>query len=293
MLTDVSLTLTERRVGVIGANGSGKSTFARLLNGLVVPSAGTVLVDGLDTRTQGREVRRRVGFVFQDPDAQIVHPTVEEDVAFGPHNQGLPAEETARRVEEMLVRYGLAGHRDHPAHLLSGGQKQLLAIAGVLVMQPQRIVFDEPTTLLDLVNTRRVSRVIDELEQDVVVVTHHLDLLDGFDRVLVFEDGRVVADGPPGRDGALVRREDGLMLSLYVPGGSLVHRAPAGLKLAALAALGCRAVRDRAPRPGGRRAGARAGGGAGRRAAAGRGADLAGATGVDLAGRAVRASTCW
>ncbi len=197
VLTDVSVTLTERRIGVIGANGSGKSTFARLLNGLVVPSAGTVLVDGLDTRTQGREVRRRVGFVFQDPDAQIVHPTVEEDMAFGPHNQGLPAEEIARRVDEMLVRYGLAGHRDHPAHLLSGGQKQLLAIAGVLVMHPQRIVFDEPTTLLDLANARRVSRVIDALEQDAVVVTHHLDLLDGFDRVLVFEDGRVVADGPP------------------------------------------------------------------------------------------------
>ena len=198
VLTNVSVTLTERRVGVIGGNGSGKSTFARLLNGLVLPSAGTVTVDGLDTRTQGREVRRRVGFVFQDPDAQIVHPTVEEDLAFGPHNQGLPAEETARRVDEVLVRYGLAGHRDHPAHLLSGGQKQLLAIAGVLVMHPQRIVFDEPTTLLDLTNTRRVSRVIDELEQDVVVVTHHLDSLGGFDRVLVFEDGRVVADGSPG-----------------------------------------------------------------------------------------------
>jgi biotin transport system ATP-binding protein len=198
VLADVSVTLTERRVGVIGANGSGKSTFARLLNGLVLPSEGTVTVDGLDTRTQGREVRRRVGFVFQDPDAQIVHPTVEEDLGFGPHNQGIPAEETARRVEDVLVRYGLAEHRDHPAHLLSGGQKQLLAIAGVLVMEPQRIVFDEPTTLLDLANTRRVSQVIDELEQDVVVVTHHLDLLDGFERVLVFEDGRVVADGSPG-----------------------------------------------------------------------------------------------
>ena len=198
VLAGVSLILTERRIGVIGANGSGKSTFARLLNGLVVPAEGTVTVDGLDTRAQGREVRRRVGFVFQDPDAQIVHPTVEEDLAFGPHNQGLPADETARRVEEMLVHYDLAGHRDHPAHLLSGGQKQLLAIAGVLVMQPQRIVFDEPTTLLDLANTRRVSRVIDELEQDVVVVTHHLDSLDGFDRVLVFEGGRLVADGSPG-----------------------------------------------------------------------------------------------
>ena len=198
VLAGVSLTLTERRIGVIGANGSGKSTFARLLNGLVVPAEGTVTVDGLDTRTQGREVRRRVGFVFQDPDAQIVHPTVEEDLAFGPHNQGLPADETARRVEEMLVRYDLAGHRDHPAHLLSGGQKQLLAIAGVLVMRPQRIVFDEPTTLLDLANTRRVSSVIEALEQDVVVVTHHLELLDDFDRVLVFDDGRLVADGSPG-----------------------------------------------------------------------------------------------
>jgi biotin transport system ATP-binding protein len=198
VLAGVSLTLAERRVGVIGANGSGKSTFARLLNGLVVPTSGTVLVDGLDTRTHVRAVRRRVGFVFQDPDAQIVHPTVAEDLAFGPHNQGLPAEEIELRVEEMLDRYGLSGHRDHPAHLLSGGQKQLLAIAGVLAMRPQRIVFDEPTTLLDLANTRKVGRVIEDLEQDVVVVTHHLDLLSGFDRVLVVEDGRVVADGAPG-----------------------------------------------------------------------------------------------
>ena len=197
VLTDVSLTLTESRIGVIGANGSGKSTFARLLNGLVVPTAGTVLVDGLDTRTQVRDVRRRVGFVFQDPDAQIVHPTVAEDVAFGLINQAVPADEVARRVDEVLVQYGLDGHRDHPAHLLSGGQKQLLAIAGVLVMRPQRVVFDEPTTLLDLGNTRRVARVVDGLEQHVVVVTHHLDLLAGFDRVLVFEGGRVAADGTP------------------------------------------------------------------------------------------------
>ncbi|WP_347059942.1 ABC transporter ATP-binding protein [Blastococcus sp. HT6-30] len=197
VLDDVTLTLGESRVGVVGANGSGKSTFARLLNGLVLPSAGSVLVDGLDTRTQLREVRRRVGFVFQDPDAQIVHPTVAEDVEFGLTNLGVPADERARRVEDVLTRYGLAGHHDHPAHLLSGGQKQLLAIAGVLVMQPQRVVFDEPTTLLDLANTRRVARVIAELEQDVVVVTHHLDLLAGFDRVLVFEDGRVAADGVP------------------------------------------------------------------------------------------------
>ena len=197
VLRDLSLVLAEHRVGVIGGNGSGKSTFARLLNGLVVPTTGTVRIDGLDTRTQLREVRRRVGFVLQDPDAQIVHPTVAEDAEFGLTNLGLPPAERARRVEEVLVRYGLAGHRDHPAHLLSGGQKQLLAIAGVLVMQPRRVVFDEPTTLLDLANTRRVSRVVDDLEQDVVVVTHHLDLLAGFDRVLVVEDGRVAADGAP------------------------------------------------------------------------------------------------
>jgi biotin transport system ATP-binding protein len=197
VLSDVDLRLTERRIGVIGANGSGKSTFARLLNGLVVPATGTVLVDGLDTRTQVREVRRRVGFVFQDPDAQIVHPTVAEDAAYGLENQGVPAAERAERVAEVLEHYDLAGHADHPAHLLSGGQKQLLAIAGVLVMRPARIVFDEPTTLLDLINTRRVAQLIEELEQQVVVVTHDLDLLDGFDRVLVVDGGRVVEDGPP------------------------------------------------------------------------------------------------
>jgi biotin transport system ATP-binding protein len=198
VLDGLDLRLTEHRVGVVGANGSGKSTLARLLNGLVVPTEGRVLVDGLDTRSAVREVRRRVGFVFQDPDAQIVHPTVAEDVAFGLHNQRVPAAEQERRVAEVLARYGLAGHADHPAHLLSGGQKQLLAIAGVLVMRPSRVVFDEPTTLLDLANRRRVARVIEELEQDVVVVTHDLDLLTGFDRVLVVEDGRVVADGAPG-----------------------------------------------------------------------------------------------
>jgi biotin transport system ATP-binding protein len=197
VLADIDLHLTERRIGIVGANGSGKSTFARLLNGLVVPTTGSVLVDGLDTRAHVREVRRRVGFVFQDPDAQIVYPTVAEDVAYGLENQGVPAAERAVRVAEVLERYGLAGHADHPAHLLSGGQKQLLAIAGVLVMRPARIVFDEPTTLLDLVNTRRVAQLVEDLEQQVVVVTHDLDLLHGFDRVLVIDDGRVVTDGPP------------------------------------------------------------------------------------------------
>jgi biotin transport system ATP-binding protein len=198
VLDGLDLTLTEARIGVVGANGSGKSTLARLLNGLVVPSQGQVLVDGLDTRTQVRAVRRRVGFVFQDPDAQIVLPTVAEDVAYGLENQGVPADERDVRVAEVLDRYGLGGHADHPAYLLSGGQKQLLAIAGVLVMRPARIVFDEPTTLLDLVNARRVAELIAGLEQQVVVVTHQLDLLDGFDRVLVVDRGRVVEDTAPG-----------------------------------------------------------------------------------------------
>jgi biotin transport system ATP-binding protein len=198
VLEGIDLQLTEPLAPTTPTRGSGKSTFARLLNGLVVPTEGQVLVDGLDTRTQVRAVRRRVGFVFQDPDAQIVHPTVAEDVAYGLENQGVPPDERAARVAEVLERYGLAGHADHPAHLLSGGQKQLLAIAGVLVMQPARIVFDEPTTLLDLVNARRVAEVIAGLEQQVVVVTHQLDLLDGFDRVLVVDGGRVVEDAPPG-----------------------------------------------------------------------------------------------
>ena len=206
VLAGIDLTITEHRVGVVGANGSGKSTLARLLNGLVVPTSGRVLVDGLDTRTHLREVRRRVGFVFQDPDAQIVHPTVAEDVAYGLENQGVPAGERAERVAEVLERYGLAGHADHPAHLLSGGQKQLLAIAGVLVMRPARIVFDEPTTLLDLVNARRVAEVIRSMAQSVVVVTHDLDLLDGFDRVLVVDGGTVVEDGPADASVAAYRK---------------------------------------------------------------------------------------
>jgi biotin transport system ATP-binding protein len=127
-----------------------------------------------------------------------VHPTVAEDVAFGLENQGVPTDERATRVAEVLDRFDLTGHADHPAHLLSGGQKQLLAIAGVLVMRPARIVFDEPTTLLDLINARRIGRIIQELEQSVVVVTHDLDLLEGFDRVLVVDGGRVVEDGVPG-----------------------------------------------------------------------------------------------
>jgi biotin transport system ATP-binding protein len=197
VVRDVTVRLDEHRIGVIGANGSGKSTFARMLNGLVVPSAGTVTVDGLDTRTDGRQVRRRVGFCFTDPDAQIVMPTVAEDVAFGLRRRGLSRGEVEARVAGALTAYHLDRLADQPAHLLSGGQKQLLALASVLVTEPDLLVMDEPTTLLDLRNGRMVTEVVAGLPQQVVLVTHHLDLLAGFDRVLVFDEARLVHDGTP------------------------------------------------------------------------------------------------
>ena len=197
VLADVTVSLAEQRVGVIGANGSGKSTFVRLLNGLVLPSSGRVRVDGLDTRSQGREVRTKVGFCFTDPDAQIVMPTVAEDVAFGLRRRGLPKQEVAARVTSVLASYGLDGHADHPAHLLSGGQKQLLALASVMVTEPAVLVMDEPTTLLDLRNAARIAEVVAGLPEQVVLVTHHLDLLEVFERVLVFDEGRLVCDDSP------------------------------------------------------------------------------------------------
>ncbi len=197
VLHDLNLELNERRIAVVGSNGCGKSTFARLLNGLQIPTRGDVLVDGLNTRTDGKKVRRKVGFVFQNPDNQIVFPVVEEDLAFGLKNLNVPKDEIGRRTEEALRRYDLFHLREHPAHLLSGGQKQLLALAGVLVMAPDYIVFDEPTTLLDLRNKRRIAEAIEGLEQPVIVVSHDLPFLEAFDRVLVFEGGRVVVDDRP------------------------------------------------------------------------------------------------
>ncbi|MEU4323088.1 energy-coupling factor ABC transporter ATP-binding protein [Nocardia fluminea] len=197
VLRDIDLRITERRVGFIGANGSGKSTLARMLNGLLKPSTGTVTVDGLDVARKGAQVRRKVGFVFTDPDTQIVMPTVAEDLAFSLRRSGLSKTDIAARVQRMLDRFDLAAHTDHPAHLLSGGQKQLLAIGSALIREPEVIVADEPTTLLDLRNARRVSQALNSLDQQVIVVTHQLGLLDGFDRVVVLDNGRVVFDGAP------------------------------------------------------------------------------------------------
>lgn len=197
IVREVTLALAEHRVGIVGANGSGKSTLARMINGLVTPKSGTVAVDGLDVARRGREVRRRVGFVFTNADTQIVMPTVREDVAFTLRRHKLPAEDAAARVEATLERFGLTALADRPAHRLSGGQKQLLALASVLVAAPSIVVADEPTTLLDARNARLVAEHFASLEQQLVVVSHQLELLDGFDRVIVMEGGRVVADDEP------------------------------------------------------------------------------------------------
>ena len=203
VLQEIELTISEHRVGIVGANGSGKSTLARMINGLVTPDHGRVTVDGLDVSKKGREVRRRVGFVFTNPDNQIVMPTVAEDVAFSLRRQGLSAAESAERVAATLERFGLAGHADHAAHRLSGGQKQLLALASVLVTEPAIVVADEPTTLLDARNARLITEMLTGLDQQVIVVTHQLELLAGFDRVLVIDNGRIVGDDVP--DAAISR----------------------------------------------------------------------------------------
>ena len=208
VLRDLTLRIAEHRVGVVGANGSGKSTFARLLNGLLIPDEGRVRVDGIDSRKDVKALRRRVGFVFQNPDNQIVFPVVHEDLAFGLRNLKLPKAEIPRRVDTVLARYRLGHLREQATHLLSGGEKQMLAIAAVLVMEPRYVVLDEPMTLLDLRNKRLVLETIRRLEQSVVLVTHDLDHLRGFDRVIVFDEGQVLADGAP--DAALRRYVEAL-----------------------------------------------------------------------------------
>ena len=196
LLEPTTLSLTEPRVGVIGANGSGKSTLARLLNGLVTPTTGRVLVDGLDVARHGAEVRRRVGFCFTDPAAQLVMPTCVEDVELSLRRSvGDPAERRERALA-VLAAHGLGEHTHQSVHDLSGGQRQLLALAGVLATGPEVVVADEPTTLLDLANSRRVGELLLSLPQQLVLLTHELDLAARCDRVLVVDHGRVVADAP-------------------------------------------------------------------------------------------------
>ena len=197
VLRDINVSLSERRIGIVGANGSGKTTFARLLNGLVVPQSGTVDVDGFDTAKQAKQVRQKVGFLFQDPDNQIVMPLVEEDVAFSLKPLKLAKPELQRRIDQVLTRFGLSAFRTHAAHTLSGGQKQLLALSSVLIREPDYLVLDEPTTLLDLKNRTMIEKAVQGLDAAVICISHDLEFLQGFDRILVFEAGQIAFDGPP------------------------------------------------------------------------------------------------
>lgn len=197
ILHPTTCTLAEHRISIIGANGSGKSTFIRLINGLTDLTGGQVLVDGLDVAKKGRKVRQRVGFLFSDPDNQIIMPTVAEDVAFSLRGTGLSRAGTAQAVEDALAAVGLAGRGDQSPHLLSGGEKQMLALASVTALDPSLIVADEPTGLLDLVNRNRLRRRFDALPQQLIVVTHDLELAADADRTLCISDGRIVDDGAP------------------------------------------------------------------------------------------------
>ncbi|WP_114559883.1 energy-coupling factor ABC transporter ATP-binding protein [Desertihabitans aurantiacus] len=196
VLHRTSLVLTEARTALVGANGSGKSTLARLVNGLVEPSRGRVRVHGTDVARHGAAVRRRVGFVFTDPAAQLVMPTVAEDVALSLRRRHPDAADRATATTAVLEAHGLGGLASRSVHTLSGGQRQLLALAGVLATDPDVLVADEPTTLLDLGNSRRIGDLLMGLRQQLVLSTHDLELAARCDRALLLDGGRVVADGP-------------------------------------------------------------------------------------------------
>ena len=190
-------------VAILGHNGSGKSTLAKLFNGILLPTEGRVLVDGIDTAHEDKliDVRRTIGLVFQNPDNQIVANVVEDDVAFAPENLGVDPAEIRVRVDNALKTVGMYEYRLHAPHLLSGGQKQRVAIAGVLAMQPRCIVLDEPTAMLDPIGRREVVSTVTRLCREegitVVLITHHMSECVGADRLVVMSEGRVIADGAP------------------------------------------------------------------------------------------------
>lgn len=202
-LDGVSLTIGEgERVALIGPNGCGKTTLVKHLNGLLTPAAGSVVVDGIDTRDRKRlvEVRRRVGMIFQNPDNQIVGMTIEEDVAFGPGNLRLPPVEVRDRVDRALESVGLGPHRKRHPHSLSGGEKQLLALAGVLAMEPRYVALDEPTSSLDPAARNRVLAMIGTLKSRGIAVIHATHVMEEAalaDRVVVMDKGRIAGDGAP------------------------------------------------------------------------------------------------
>ena len=206
-------------VAIVGMNGSGKSTLAKCFNGLILPTSGSVTVDGMDTRDDSKlwDIRRRVGMVFQNPDNQIVSSIVEDDVAFGPENLGIPPEEIRDRVDQALRQVGMYEHRLKGAHMLSGGQKQRIAIAGAVAMRPECIVFDEPTAMLDPKGRESVMSIIRQLNSEgitTILITHFMSEAVQADRVVVLRNGNVIADRIPREifsDSELIR-EAGLEL---------------------------------------------------------------------------------
>lgn len=203
-LRGVSLTVEKGSfVVVLGHNGSGKSTFAKSLNAILLPCGGKVYVEGMDTQDEAclLEIRRRVGMVFQNPDNQIVANVVEEDVAFAPENLGVASEEIRRRVDDALAAVDMTAFMTHAPHLLSGGQKQRIAIAGVIAMEPECIVLDEATAMLDPIGRQEVLSAVHKLNREkgitVVLITHHMNEAEEADRVIVMDDGRIALDGTP------------------------------------------------------------------------------------------------
>ena len=197
VLTDLSLTLSEQRIGVVGPNGSGKSSLVRLINGLLLPKTGQVSVNGLDTAREVGAVRRKVGFVFQNPDNQIVFPVVHEDIEFGLKLREPDPKRRTLRAQAALERLGVGHLTERSVHTLSGGERQLVALAAVLATEPEILVFDEPTTQLDLRLRNRFERHLAELPQPALVVSHDLSLMRQMNRVLVIDQGRLAFDGAP------------------------------------------------------------------------------------------------
>lgn len=190
-------------LAVIGHNGSGKSTLAKHFNGILIPSSGDVFVDGINTKDDERlwDIRQSAGMVFQNPDNQIVATIVEEDVAFGPENLGIPPKEIKQRVLKSLEVVGMEEYANHGPHLLSGGQKQRVAIAGVLAMKPKCIIFDEPTAMLDPSGRKEVIETIKKLNKDegitIVLITHYMEEAVDADRIVVMEEGKIALEGKP------------------------------------------------------------------------------------------------
>lgn len=219
LLDGINLHLAEQRVGVIGANGSGKSTLLRLVNGLVQPTSGNVTVDGDDTVSAVRSVRRNVGFVFTDPLSQLVMPTGREDVELSLRRSIKNGAERRRAAEDALADLGLLHLADQSIYELSGGERQLVALAAVLAVNPAVLVLDEPSTLLDLRNRHLLARTLAGLEQQIIMSTHDLDLALHMDRVLVVEAGRVAFDGAAEEAVEAYRALCADGLSLPEPGG--------------------------------------------------------------------------